>query len=166
MNFTLIGMPGSGKSCLGRALSSKLKMKLVDTDKLIEKKHGKKLQVLIDELGVDKFRQLEEEVLCEVEGDDLIISTGGSAVYSKAGMEHLKSIGKVIYLYCSYETILERIGDFSKRGIVLKPGQTIKGLFEERTPMYESYSDYKLNCDGKAFGKYQSNAIKLVESLK
>ena len=166
MNFTLIGMPGSGKSCLGRSLSTKLKMKLVDTDKLIEKKHGKKLQVLIDELGVEKFRQLEEEVLCEVEGDNLIVSTGGSAVYSKAGMEHLKSIGKVIYLYCSYETIMERIGDFSKRGIVLKPGQTMKGLFEERTPMYEEYSDYTLNCDGRAFGKYQNNAIKLLESLK
>ena len=166
MNFTLIGMPGSGKSCLGRILSRKLKMQLVDTDKLIENKHGKKLQSLIDELGVEKFRQLEEEVLCEVEGDNLIISTGGSAVYSKRGMEHLKSIGKVLYLYFSYETILERIGDFSKRGIVLKPGQTIKGLYEERTPMYEDYSDYTLDCDGRAFGKYQKNAIELISSFK
>ncbi len=165
MNFTLIGMPGSGKSCLGRILASKLKMKLVDTDKLIEKKHGKKLQTLIDELGVQKFRAIEEEVLSEIEGDNLMISTGGSAVYSHKGMMHLKSISKVLYLYCSYETILDRLGDFSKRGIVLKPGQTIKGLYFERTPLYKKYSDYTLNCNGKAYSRYQANAIGLLSTL-
>ena len=165
MNFTLIGMPGSGKSCLGRILARKLNMVLVDTDKLIEKKYGMKLQALIDEVGVDKFRQLEQQTLCEVEGDNLIISTGGSAVYSDIGMEHLRSVSQVIYLYCSCETVIERIGDYSKRGIVLKPGQTIRDLFDERTPLYERYSHHCLNCDGKAFGRYQANAIKLLQSL-
>ena len=61
---------------------------------------------------------------------------------------------------------IERIGDYSKRGIVLKPGQTMKGLFDERTPMYKNYSDFTLDCDGKSFGKYQHNAIKLIENQK
>jgi shikimate kinase len=136
MVITFIGMPGCGKSCMGRAVAGKLKMKLIDSDKLIEKRYGKKLQELIDELGVEEFRRLEEETLLSIEGDNLIISTGGSAVYSDAGMNHMKELGKVFYLFCSCDTVIERICDFSKRGIVLKPGQTIKDLYNERAPLY------------------------------
>ena len=95
MVITFIGMPGCGKSCMGRAMAGKLKMKLIDSDKLIEKRYGKKLQELIDELGVVEFRRIEEEVILSIEGDNLIISTGGSAVYSEAGMKHLKELGKI-----------------------------------------------------------------------
>ena len=98
MVITFVGMPGCGKSCMGRAIAGKLKMKLIDSDKLIEKRLGKKLQELIDELGVEEFRKIEEETLLSIEGDNLIISTGGSAIYSEAGMDHLKKIGKVFYL--------------------------------------------------------------------
>ena len=165
MIFTLIGMPGSGKSCLGKALASKMKIKLIDSDKLIEKKMGKKLQVLIDELGVSEFRKIEEQVLLEVDSDcDAILSTGGSAIYSSKAMEYLKTKGKIIYLYCSYETIKDRLGDFSARGIVFKPGQDLMGLYSERTPMYEKASDITLNCDGTCYRKYQSEGIKIISS--
>ncbi len=165
MIFTLIGMPGSGKSCMGRVLASKLKMKLIDSDKLIEKKMGKKLQVFIDELGVVAFRKIEEEVLLEIDSDcDAILSTGGSAVYSTKAMEYLKTKGKIIYLYCSYETIKERLGDFSKRGVVFKPGQDLMGLYLERTPMYEGFSDIIVNCDGRAYPKYQKDAIEKINA--
>ena len=160
MVITFIGMPGCGKSCMGRAISGKLKMKLIDSDKLIEKRYGKKLQELIDELGVDEFRRIEEEVLLSIEGDNLVISTGGSAVYSDAGMNHMKELGKVFYLFCSAETVEERIGDFSKRGIVLKPGQTIRDLYNERAPLYKRYADVTILCDGKAYPQYQSAVIR------
>ena len=163
MVITFIGMPGCGKSCMGRAMAGKLKMKLIDSDKLIEKRYGKKLQELIDELGVDEFRRLEEETLLSIEGDDLIISSGGSAVYSDAGMNHLKKIGKVFYLFCSYDTIVERIGDFSKRGIVLKDGQTIKDLYNERAPLYKKYADVTILCDGRAYPQYQSAVIRAAQ---
>ena len=165
MNFTLIGMPGSGKSCLGKILARKLKLTLIDTDKLIEKNTGKKLQELLDEVGVEGFRKIEAETISSIEGDGLVISTGGSAVYSSSAMKHLRRISKVVYLYCGYETVLERIGDYSKRGIVLKEGQTIKDLFDERAPLYERYSHNKINCDGKAFGKYQRSLLALCEKL-
>ncbi len=158
MIFTLIGMPGSGKSCMGRAVSGKMKLTLIDSDKLIEKRCGKRLQDIIDELGVDEFRRIEEEVLLSIEAPDsghAILSTGGSAVYSRRGMEHLRSIGKVIYLYCSANTIIERIDNFADRGIVLKPGQDLLGLYEERTPLYESYADITVSCDGRAYPRYQ-----------
>ena len=163
---TFIGMPGCVKSCMGRAMAGKLKMKLIDSDKLIEKRYGKKLQELIDELGVVEFRRIEEEVLLSIEGDNLIISTGGSAVYSEAGMNHLKELGKIFYLFCSYETVRERIGDFSKRGIVLKPGQTIKDLYDERAPLYKKYADVTILCDGNAYPQYQSAVIRAAKRFK
>ena len=166
MVITFIGMPGSGKSCMGRAMAGKLKMKLIDSDKLIEKRHGKKLQELIDELGIEEFRRIEQETLLSIEGDNLIISTGGSAVYSEAGMMHLKNLGKVFYLFCSYDTVRERIGDFSKRGIVLKPGQTIKDLYNERAPLYKKYADVTILCDGNAYPQYQSAVLRAAKRFK
>lgn len=163
MIFTLIGMPGSGKSCMGRAIASKMKIKLIDSDKLIEKRMGKKLQDLIDELGVVRFREIEEETLLSIDPEcDVILSTGGSAVYSSRAMEYLSTKGKIIYLYCSYKTIEERLGDFAKRGIVFKPGQDLYGLYLERVPLYERYSDITVNCDGRAYPRYQANAIKEI----
>ena len=163
MVITFVGMPGCGKSCMGRAMAGKLRMKLIDSDKLIEKRYGKKLYELIDELGVEEFRRIEEETLLSIEGDNLIVSTGGSAIYSDAGIKHLKTLGKVFYLFCSYETVLERIGDFSKRGIVLKPGQTIKDLYNERAPLYKKYADVTILCDGKAYPQYQSAVIRAAK---
>ena len=163
MVITFVGMPGCGKSCMGRAIAGKLKMKLIDSDKLIERRYGKKLQELIDELGVQEFRRIEEETLMSIEGDNLIISTGGSAIYSDAGMNHLKKIGKVFYLFCSYETVLDRIGDYSKRGIVLKDGQTIRDLYNERAPLYKKYADVTILCDGKAFPQYQGAVIRYAK---
>ncbi len=163
MVIVLIGMPGCGKSCMGRALAGKLKMKLVDTDKLIIQRYGKKLQEIIDESGLDEFRRIEEETLLSIEGDNLIISTGGSAVYSEAAMRHLKSIGKIFYLYCSFETIKERVGDFSKRGIVLNPGQTLMDLYNERAPLYRKYADITILCDGNSYSQYQGAAIRAAK---
>lgn len=167
MIFTLIGMPGCGKSCMGRSLAAKLKFKLIDVDKMIERRVGKNLQTIIDESGVEYFRRLEEETLLSIYATEkhAIVSTGGSAVYSKAGMEHLKSLGKIIYLYCSYNTINSRLGDFSKRGIVFKPGQDLLGLYNERTPLYKGYADITVNCDGNAYPCYHRNAIRAINDV-
>ena len=141
-------------------------MKLIDSDRLIEKMHGKKLQELIDEFGTDGFRRIEEEAICSIQGDNLIVSTGGSAVYSDAAMMHMKSLGKVFYLYCSLDTIKERLGDFSKRGIVLSEGQTIKDLYDERVPLYRKYADVTILCDGNAYPQYQNAAIRVVNRYR
>ena len=165
MIITLIGMPGCGKSCMGRSLASKLKMKLIDSDRLIEKIHGKKLQELINEFGVDGFSKIEEEALLSIEDDNIILSTGGSAVYYDDAMQHLKSKGKVIYLYCSLDTITKRIGDFSNRGVVLREGQTLEDLYNERTLLYRKYADITIFCDGNAFPQYQSDALRAASRL-
>ena len=165
MVITLIGMPGSGKSCMGRSIAGKLKMKFIDVDTVIEKRMGEPLQSLIDRLGVDEFKRIEEETILSINEENAIISTGGSAVYHDRAMQHLKSIGKVVYLYAGVKVLRERLGDFSKRGIVFAPGQTFEDLFNERSVLYEKYADITVSCNGKAYGKYRAVAIDKIKEL-
>ncbi len=159
MIFVLIGMPGSGKSCMGRAIARKLSMKSVDSDRLIERRTGKPLHAIIKEDGLEAFKNIEKETLLSIYGDNLVLSTGGSAVYYPEAMEYLKSIGKVIYLFCSYDVIVERLGDFSKRGVVLEEGQTLRDLYDERSLLYKKYADITVDCSGNAFPKYQARVL-------
>ena len=166
MVITFIGMPGCGKSCMGRALSKRLRMKNIDGDKMIEQKYGKKLQEIIDDVGLEEFKKIEEEVLLSIKGDNIIISPGGSAVYYPSVMEHFKKIGKVVYLFCSYEVIAERLGDFSKRGVVLREDQTLRDLYEERCSLYKKYADIIVDCSGSAYSKYQSRVLAALSCVK
>lgn len=156
MIFVLIGMPGAGKSSMGKVVARRLHMRLVDVDRVIEAREGMKLHALIAERGMEAFRKIEEEALLSMGEDNTIISTGGSAIYYPRAMEHLKSIGKVIYLYASLNTIVERIGDFSRRGVVIGEGQTIEDLYNERSALYKKYADAIVNCDGNAYVKFHN----------
>lgn len=62
-------------------------------------------------------------------------------VYGEEAMEHLRSIGRIVYLELSYETLCERIGDLTARGVSMKVGQTFRDLYKERKPLYETYAD-------------------------
>lgn len=163
MIFTLIGMPGCGKSCMGRAISKKLGIKNIDADKLIEQKYGKKLYELINEFGHDGFKKIEQDVLLSIDFDNIILSTGGSAVYYSDVMERYKKLGKIIYLYCSYDVIEQRLGDFSKRGVLLKDGQTLRDLYEERTALYKKYADIIVDCSGNDYYKYRSRVLAAIK---
>ena len=162
MIITLIGMPGCGKSCMGHAISKKLGMRCIDSDKLIEKTTGKKLYEIIEKEGTEGFKKIEEKTLLSIDMDDIILSTGGSAVYYPAAMEYLKTKGVLVYLYCSYEVIEERLGDFSKRGVVLRDGQTLRDLYEERCGLYKKYADITVDCSGSAYFKYQNRVINAI----
>ena len=166
MNIILIGMPASGKSCMGRALAKSLRLKCIDTDRVIENKTGRKLQDIIDEDGLEAFKQIEEDTLCDINGENLIISTGGSAIYYERAMKHLCKIGIIVYLYTSLDTILNRLGDFSNRGIALREGQTIADLYEERSTLYEKYAHITIDCDGNNYVKYRDRAIMAIKSYQ
>lgn len=165
MTITLIGMPAAGKSCMGRHLSKKLKMKVIDGDRLIEQVTGRKLQEIIDDDGLEGFKAIEEKILLTINEDDVIISPGGSAIYYDSVMRHFKSRGIVVYLYVSPETIISRLGDFSKRGVVLQSGQTINDLYLERAPLLEKYADITINCDGNAFPKYHAELLDKISKI-
>ena len=157
-------MPGCGKSCMGKALSAKLGMNLIDGDRLIEKNTGKKLHEIISESGMEGFKKIEEETLLSITDDNSIIAPGGSAVYYDSVMQLCKKLGKIIYIYVSFPIIKERLGDYSKRGVVLKPGQTLEDLYNERVALYEKYADITINCDGKAYSKYKRKMLNAIKN--
>lgn len=165
MTFTLIGMPGVGKSCMGKILAKKLHLKHIDGDKLIVKKTGKKLQEIIDTEGLDAFKEIERQTLLSINEKNAIITPGGSAIYYDDVMAHFRSLGKIVYLYAGIPVITERLGDFSSRGVVLQSGKTIKDMFDERIPLLEKYADIKINCNGNSFSKYQHIAIEKLREL-
>lgn len=148
-NLTLIGMAGAGKSTLGVLLAKALGYDFIDTDILIQQKHKKLLQEIIDEDGIDSFLAIEEEVLSELQTERSIIATGGSAVYSDKAMNILKRHSTVVYLEVPYEEIVSRVKNIATRGIVLKHGNSLKDAFEERQPLYHQYADIVVDCSKK-----------------
>lgn len=148
-NIVLIGMPGAGKSTIGVVLAKRMGYRFVDSDLVIQEKYGKLLHELIEENGVEGFWKIENDVNAGMETDRSVIATGGSAVYGKYAMEHLRSIATVVYLQLPYEEIVERLGDLNERGVTLKPGQDLQALYEERVPLYEKYAHVTISCEGK-----------------
>ena len=100
-NIILIGMPGCGKSTGGVVLAKRLGKHFIDTDLIIQDKCGKRLSELIAENGVAGFKEIENKINSEVQADNAVIATGGSAVYGKEAMAHFKEIGTVVYLKLS-----------------------------------------------------------------
>lgn len=149
-NVILTGMPGSGKSTVGVVLAKRLGYRFIDSDLVIQEQEGKLLHQLIDELGEAGFLALENRINASILTSQAVIATGGSAVYGKEAMEHFREMGKIVYLKLPYEELEERLGDLHERGVVLKPGFTLKDLYEERIPLYEKYADITLDCSNKS----------------
>lgn len=140
-NIILIGMPGVGKSTIGVILAKVLGYQFIDADLLIQKTEGKLLKDIIAEKGTEGFIQTENRVNSMIRAENAIIATGGSVVYGKEAMAHLKSIGTVVYLKQSLTVLEKRLKNIRNRGVVLKKGQTLKDLYRERTALYEKYAD-------------------------
>ncbi len=140
-NIILIGMPTSGKSTVGVILAKILGYHFIDADIVIQEKEGRKLSRIIAEDGVDGFIDIENRINSEINADKTVIATGGSVVYGKEAMEHYKEIGTVVYLKVSFETLKKRLHHAKQRGVVMKDGQTLESLYEERKALYEQYAD-------------------------
>lgn len=141
MSVTLIGMPSCGKSTVGVLLAKNLGYKFIDSDLLIQEREGSLLHDIIASEGIDGFLRIENEVNCSITDEKAVISTGGSAVYGREAMAHLKSLGKIVYLKISYETMTARLGDYIHRGVVLREGYTLRDMYNERSELYEKYAD-------------------------
>ena len=150
MNITLIGMAGAGKSTIGKALAKRLNYTFIDVDRLITGKTGMPLQALIDKQGDFALIRFEEEAILGLKQlDNCIISPGGSVIYSREAMRHLKEISKIVFLDAPFRSIVKRIPNARKRGIVGLRNRSLKELFEERLILYNKYADFSIKVRGK-----------------
>ena len=146
-NVVLIGMPGVGKSTIGVLLAKQLGYSFLDTDILIQAAEGKTLQQLIQKRGLSGFCDLEEEYILSVSVKAHVIATGGSVVYGKAAMGHLKADAVIIHLNLSLDRLQKRLGDLDARGVAISPGRGLADLYAERHPLYLKYADRTVVTD-------------------
>jgi shikimate kinase len=161
-SIVLIGMPGAGKSTVGILLAKELGMGFVDTDVAIQVREGQTLQEILNTSDYLKLRAIEEQVLLSENIDGKVVATGGSAVYSEAGMAHLKASATVVFLDVPLGELEKRISNFDSRGIARKPNQSFQSLFEERRELYNKYADISVNCHRQSL---QETLEKTLESL-
>lgn len=162
-NIILIGMPGAGKSTLGVLLARAMNYRFMDTDLLIQEREGKLLCEIIAEEGMQRFLEIEGEVNAGIEAERTVIAPGGSAIYSEKAMEHFSRIGTIVYLHVPVTELQKRLGDLKRRGVVLKEGQSLEMLYEERRVYYERYAKVTVDVSKRDIGEILEE---LVEKLK
>lgn len=165
-NLIFIGMPAVGKSTVGIVVAKRLGMQFIDTDLLIQEQEGKLLREIIAEQGQEGFLKIENQVNAAVNPENAVISPGGSVIYCREAMEHYKKIGTVVYLKASYQTIKKRIRNPKKRGVVLREGQSLRDLYDERTPYFEKYADITVCEDGCRIEETIENVLNAVKKRR
>jgi len=155
----LIGMPGSGKSTVGRILAQELPVPFVDTDHLIIDKEGMPLSEIQAKKGMSYFMQAEESALLSLDDTPKIVATGGSAIFHEHAMTYLSYVSEVVFLDTELRTLTRRIGDPRSRGVVLGKKQTIPSVFFERRPLYLRYAGIRVRV-------YRSRPRDVVEIVK
>ncbi|MFH1540915.1 MAG: shikimate kinase [Elusimicrobiota bacterium] len=147
MNIVLTGFMATGKSDVGKKIAYILKIKFVDTDKLIEKKIGMKISEIFAKKGERFFRDVESEIAETVsKHKNYIIATGGGIVLRQKNINVLKKNGKIVNLYASTGKILERVFENTDRPLlnVKDRKKEIQKLLKQRQPFYKK-CDFSVN---------------------
>jgi shikimate kinase len=145
--LSLVGLPGSGKTTVGRQLARRLGLGFVDSDHAIEAKLGCSIREFFEREGEPKFRDIEAEVLDTLTtGDNNVVSTGGGAVLRPINRQNLHSRGKVIYLKSTPEELYRRLRHDTNRPLlqVSDPMGRLRELFEQRDPLYREVAHFVL----------------------
>ena len=140
-------------------LAKRLGFSFIDVDIVIQEKEGRLLKEIIADEGMDGFLEVENRINAGLEAKMSVIAPGGSVIYGEEAMAHLKEISEIVYLKMSYEEMEKRIGNVVDRGVALKPGFTLRDLYNERVPYYEKYADIVIDEEGK-------NADETVDELR
>lgn len=145
MNVALVGLPGSGKSTIGRQLARRLGVPFADTDHVIEQQLGCSIREYFEREGEDRFRDVEEAVIDELTTrHDGVIATGGGAVLRPANRAHLRERAKVIYLRSSPEEVFRRLRHDTNRPLlqVKDPLGRLRDLYAVRDPLYREAAHF------------------------
>jgi shikimate kinase len=149
-NLVLIGMPGSGKSFIGKKLADKLGMAFIDTDEMVAAAEGKSISEIFAQRGEEYFRSCESRAAENAaEGENTVIATGGGLVLREENVKALKKSGIFIYIDRPVELIL-RGTDMSGRPLLANDRQRIYSLYEKRAKLYEKYADIRVQNSGSA----------------
>jgi len=146
--ISLIGLPGSGKSSVGRQLARRLQLPLLDSDQVIEQRLGCSIREYFETQGEEAFRDIEESVINELtQGSVGVLSTGGGVVLRAANREHLRSRTHVIYLKSVPEELFRRLRHDKSRPLlqVTDPMQRLRDLFEQRDPLYRETAHFSVD---------------------
>ena len=158
---------GSGKSTVGKIISSELFLNFFDTDEEIENRTGASIDWIFDLEGEEGFRKRESKILEDMaQKNSIVLSTGGGIILSEVNREMLSSRGTVFYLATPIETQLERTSKDKDRPLLKDgdPGEILKNLHLTRENLYEDVSDYIVNTEGKSSQEVSSEIIKLVKN--
>ena len=146
MRIVLIGLPGSGKSTVGRQLARRLGVAFIDSDQVIEQRIGCSIRAFFDREGEERFRDLEESVIDELTAapEAAVLSTGGGAVLRSANRQCLHQRGTVVYLRSSPEEVFRRIRHDKTRPLlqVVNPLEQLRKLYIQRDPLYRETAHY------------------------
>jgi shikimate kinase len=138
-HVALVGLPGSGKSTVGRQLARRLGWAFLDTDQIIEKRIGLPIREFFETEGEAPFRDLEQAVVEELtRGEPCVLSTGGGAVLRPVNREHLKRRTYAVYLHSSPEDVFRRLRHDQNRPLlqVADPLARLRDLYSVRDPLY------------------------------
>ncbi|HAS73168.1 MAG TPA: shikimate kinase [Clostridiales bacterium UBA8960] len=149
MNIILIGMMGSGKSSVGRALARRMAFNFFDTDEMIEEMQGLSIGKIFELYGEKHFRNLEVDLVEKLSSvRDAVISTGGGIVMNPVNTMMLKNLGHVVYLKGSIQQLLSHLDGETANRPMLKDN-TIEVLLRVRAPLYASTAHLTVEIDNK-----------------
>ena len=158
---------GSGKSTVGKIISSELFLNFFDTDEEIEARTGASIDWIFDLEGEEGFRKRESKILEEmVQQNSIVLSTGGGIILSESNRELLSSRGTVFYLATPIAVQLERTSKDKDRPLLKNgdPGKILEELHVARENLYEGVADYIVNTEGKSSQEVSAEIIKLVKN--
>jgi len=142
---SLVGLPGSGKTTVGRQLARRLQLPFVDSDQRIEQRLGCSIREFFEREGEERFRDIEEEVIDAVTLDlPCVLSTGGGAVLRAANRQRLHARGQVVYLKSVPEELFRRLRHDMNRPLlqVADPLTRLRDLFQVRDPLYREAAHF------------------------
>jgi shikimate kinase len=144
----LVGLPGSGKTTIGRLLARRLRMPFVDSDHVIEEQLGCSIRAFFEAEGEAAFREVEARVLREItEGEPCVLSTGGGIVLRPDNRERLRSHCRVVYLHATAEDLYQRLRNDTKRPLlqVEDPLERLRALYTQRAPLYRESAHFTVD---------------------